>query len=127
MTQMQNLADEIAVSVNEAVRQIDTTFAEIEADRAAVVASRAQLQALEDTEKIRGRLSPEFLQVKLGAQEGLAAALRAELQATMDLNRAIARLAEITGTTLDQHQIKLAAEAAAAYRRVAPGPGNARK
>ncbi len=115
VTEMQNLADQIAVAINEAVRQIETTFSEIKANRAAVAASRAQLQALEDTEKIRGRLTPEFLQVKLSAQEFLASAERAELQATMDLTKALAGLAQITGTTLKKHNIRLAAEAAADY------------
>jgi len=109
---MQNAADQLAVDVNEAVREIETAFAEVEANRAAVAAAKAELEALEDTEKIRGRLSPEFLQVKLGAQELLAAVAGEEVRALVDYNRALARLAEVTGTILHQQNIKLAVEAA---------------
>ncbi|KPK80741.1 MAG: hypothetical protein AMJ81_11450 [Phycisphaerae bacterium SM23_33] len=111
-TQLQNLADQVAVGVNGAIRRIGTAQEEVKAQRAAVAASRIQLGALEDTEKIRGRLTPEFLQVKLQAQESLAAAERAELEALISYNNALAELARITGTTLQERNIKLATESA---------------
>ncbi len=110
VTEMQNTADVVAVNVRTALRQIETAFQEMQARKAATAASQAQLQALEDTEQIRGRLTPEFLNLKLSSQESLAAAERAEIAATIDFNTALARLAQITGTTLRQKNIKLAVE-----------------
>lgn len=108
LTQMQNVADQLAVSVKERIRQVNTTFQEIKAQRASVEASKAQLFALEQTEQNRGRLTPEFLQVKLNAQEALANAQRSELRAVVAYNQALADLARITGCTLELHQVKLA-------------------
>ena len=110
VTEMQNAADQVAVNVRTTLRQIETAFQEMQARKAATAASQAQLQALEDTEQIRGRLTPEFLNLKLTSQETLAAAERAEIAATIDFNTALARLAQITGTTLRQKNIKLAVE-----------------
>jgi len=107
ITTMQNVADKVAVVINERVRQMNATFEEMRAQRAAVAAAKVQLQALEDTERIRGRLTPEFLQTKLAAQETLAAAERAELQATIDYNTARTDLARTVGTILNQHRVKL--------------------
>ncbi|HUU22122.1 MAG TPA: TolC family protein [Phycisphaerae bacterium] len=110
---MQNIADQIAVAIYERVRQIATTYEEMLAQRAAVEAARIQLQALEDTERIRAQLSPEFLRVKLQAQETLANSERAELQAVVDYNNALAELGRITGTILEMHRIEAAMDAAA--------------
>lgn len=121
VSQLQNLADQLALGVNETIRQIETTLEEVKAQRAAVEASRVQLLALEDTEKIRGRLTPEFLQVKLQAQESLAAAARAEIQAVVSYNNALADLARITGTTLQRRNIQLATESAIEGRPLARG------
>ena len=107
ITTLQSLADQVAVEINNGVRQVGTTFQEMRAQRAAVEAARVQLQALEDTERIRGRLSPEFLQVKLQAQEILADAERAELQAIIEHNAAMTDLDRIAGTILDVHHVKL--------------------
>jgi len=107
ITNLQNLADQVALEVSERVRQIHTAFEEMRAQRAAVEAARVQLQALEDTERIRAQLTPAFLNTKLQAQETLARAERDELQAAIDYNTAMADLARATGTILDRHQVEL--------------------
>ena len=112
LAELQNAADQIAVAVNEALRQIETTWEEVKAFRLAEEAARIQLQALEDTEQVRGRLTPEFLQLKLQAQEALAQTERSELQAVINYNNALAQLAQVSGTTLQQHNIRLATEMA---------------
>lgn len=111
ITSLQDLADQVALAVNNAVREVETTLAEIVAYKASVAASWAKLKSLEDTEVLRGVLTPEFLQVKLNAQRELADALRLELRATMDLNRALATLDEVTGTTLQNSNVKLEMDA----------------
>ena len=104
---MQNTADQIAVSIQERIRQIGSSYDQIVAQHAAVKASEAQLSAIEVTERVRARLTPEFLQLKLQVQQTLASSQQAELQAMVDYNSALADLARITGTTLDQHRVEI--------------------
>ena len=106
---MQNAADQIAIAIYERVRQIGTTYEEMVAQRAAVEAARIQLQALDYAESLgTAELTPQFLQVKLQAQETLSNAQRAELQATVEYNNAIAELARTNGTVLELNRVKLA-------------------
>ncbi|MBI5724758.1 MAG: TolC family protein [Planctomycetes bacterium] len=108
ITAMQNTADQVAQLVNERVRQISTSYEEIQAQTAAVNAASVQLKALEAIEDIRGRLTPEFLNLKLSAQETLANARLGELGAKISYNVAFMQLAQATGTLLEVSQIKLA-------------------
>ena len=117
----QNVADQVAVSVASAVRQVKTAHAEIQAQRAAKLAFEAQLAAL-DAVEFRRALSPEFLQVKLNAQELLASVERAELKATIDYNNALADLSRVTGTALQRKRVKLAAESAIQGRPLPRAP-----
>jgi outer membrane protein TolC len=102
---LQNTADQVAVQINERIRQINTTFQVLLAQRFAVTASVAQLQALNDIEQIRGKLTPEFVQLKLQAQETLADAQTGEVAALANYNIALADLSRIAGTILGQHGI----------------------
>jgi len=108
ITQLQKAADDVATEVRERIRQVKAAYEEILAQRKAVAASADQLQALEDTERIRGQLTPEFLRVKLDAQVSLAASQTAELQAIIDYNTALADLDRVTGTVLEMHSVKVA-------------------
>ena len=107
VTNLRNLAIQVGQQVKERIRQIETTHRELQAQRKAVAAAKVQLQALEDTERIRGRLTPEFLQLKLQAQETLAAVERAELQALVTYNTAKVTLSGVTGTVLDEYGINI--------------------
>ena len=107
ITELQDLADRVAIRVNERCRLIDTSYARIVAYKAAVKAYRAQLQALEDIEKFRGRLTPEFLQTKLNAQERLARAEIAEVTATIQYNVALTDLARATGSLLRRYHVMI--------------------
>lgn len=98
---MQNTADQIAVAVAEALRQIDATYDEVAADTLAVQESRANLEAINARQEAVGAWDPSFLEYRLRAQENLAAAERAELEAIVDYNIAQANLARTTGTLLD--------------------------
>jgi outer membrane protein TolC len=97
---MQDLATQVAVVVRERVRLVRTGHMELRRQRAAVEAFRAQLAAMEVTEKEMGKLTPEWLSLKLSTQEALAAAQAAEVQATVDYNNAMINLAQVTGTVL---------------------------
>ncbi|MCK4602410.1 MAG: TolC family protein [Phycisphaerae bacterium] len=112
ITQLQDTADKVALAVYERVRRVRMSYQEILAQRAAVAAAKKQLSALEDIEQIRGRLTPEFLRVKLSAQEQLAVAERDELQAIVDHNTAMIDLARITGTVLKLPSVRILLPAA---------------
>jgi outer membrane protein TolC len=102
---LQNVADQVAILAKEGIRRIETNYAEIQVQKDAAEAARIQLQALDDSEPIRERLTPEFLMVKLQAQEALAYAQRSEIRAIVDFNIALVQLAQISGTILELHQV----------------------
>ena len=107
IAQLQSVTDDVAVSVAERIREVNTTADEIQAQQDALKAARTHLKALEDTE-IRRRLSPEYLNVKLNAQESVARAELAELQAIVSYNTALVELARNTGTVLEVNRVKIA-------------------
>jgi outer membrane protein TolC len=109
VVQMQNVADQVAVLVKERIRQVNASYQQMLAQRAAVEAAMTQLRALQDTEGIRGRLTPEYLQVKLQAQQTAALAAAGEAQSIAEYNSALADLAQATGTALQAHGVKIAA------------------
>jgi len=102
---LQNVADQVAILAKEAIRKIELNHSEIQVQKDAVEAARIHLQALEDSEPVRERLTPEFLMVKLQAQEALANAQQSEIRAIVDFNISLAKLARISGTVLELHQV----------------------
>jgi len=102
---LQNVADQVAILAKEGIRRIETNHSEIQVQRDAAEAARIHLQALEDSEPVRERLTPEFLMVKLQAQEALANAQQSEIRAIVDFNISLAQLARISGTVLELHQV----------------------
>ena len=103
---LQNLADQLAIQAKERIRKVETTHAQIQVEKDAMQASNIHLQALEDTEAIRERLTPEFLLVKLQAQESLALAQRSEIKAIVDFNISLTQLAQTSGTVLELHRVR---------------------
>jgi len=102
---LQNVADEVAILAKEAIRKIEINHSEIQVQKDAVEAASIHLQALEDSEPIRERLTPEFLLVKLQAQEALANAQQSEIRAIVNFNISLAQMARISGTVLELHQV----------------------
>jgi len=105
ISSLQQVADQVAILAKEGIRRIETNYSEIQVQKDAAAAARIHLQALEDSELIRERLTPEFLLVKLQAQEVLANAQRSEIRAIVDLNISLVQLAQISGTVLVLHQV----------------------
>ena len=105
---LQNTSDQLAAQVKERIRLVETSYDEIQVQKDAVDASKIHLQAVEDTEEIRDKLTPEFLLVKLQAQETLSNAQRAEIKAISDYNIAQVRLAQSMGTVLDMRYVRKA-------------------
>lgn len=103
---LQDLADQVAVQARDNYRKVLTALQELAAQTEAVEAARIQLQAIADSEPIRDRLTPEFLLVKLQAQEALADSQRAKIRALTEYNLALAELAQITGTALGLYEVQ---------------------
>jgi outer membrane protein TolC len=108
---LHSTADQVAVSVKENFRRVRTSLAEVSVQREAVQAARIHLQTLEEAEQIRDKLTPEFLLVKLQAQETYAQSSRAEVAALIELNVATIELAQNTGTILDLRMVQPSLEA----------------
>lgn len=115
---LQNIADQVATVVKERIRQVQTNHAEIQIQKDALEAAGIHLQALEDTEPIRESLTPEFLLVKLQAQQALAEAQRAEVKAIVGFNISLADLARTTGTVLQLHRVRNALPLASAQDHI---------
>lgn len=108
VTQLQTLSDQLAQTIRERIREIETRYVDVDLQRQAVEASRAELEALEAIEENRGQLTPEFLNLKLRAQSSLAEARQAEIAALTDYNVALLQLTQATGAILDLNQVQLA-------------------
>lgn len=105
---LQNTSDQLAAQVKEKIRLSETSYDEIQIQKDAVDAATIHLQAVEDTEEIRKELTPEFLLVKLQAQETLSDARRDEIKAITDYNTSLVRLAQSMGTVLDMRYVRKA-------------------
>ncbi|MCE5326752.1 MAG: TolC family protein [Planctomycetaceae bacterium] len=100
-------ADTIALNVGQQIRQIASTYEQMQVQQKALEYSRTLLKALEDSE-IKGRLTPEYLNVKLNAQADVAQAELLVIQATVNYNTALIQLAQQTGTVLEFNGVKMA-------------------
>lgn len=98
---LQNVSDIVTTEVKERIRLANRAYEEMHVQKEAADAAEIYLQALEDLEVIREKLTPEFLLVKLQAQESLADARRAEVKDVIEYNIALTRVAQSSGTVLD--------------------------
>jgi outer membrane protein len=105
---LQNLADQVAIQAKERIRLVETNLAEIQIQADASEAAKVHLQAVEDSEPVRERLTPEFLLVKLQAQAALANAQQAHIKAIADFNISMTELAQTMGTVLELRQVSTA-------------------
>jgi outer membrane protein TolC len=105
---LQNLADQVAIQAKERIRLVQTNLKEIEIQQEAAEAARIHLKAVEDSEPVRERLTPEFLLVKLQAQASLADAQMAEMNAITEFNISMVELSQIMGTVLELRQVSTA-------------------
>jgi outer membrane protein len=104
---LQNVADQAAQLIRERARRAETNYTEIQVQKDAVKAAQEYLQALKEAEEIQEQLTPEFLLVKLQAQEVLADAQMSEIRAIVDFNIALAELAQTLGTVFELHPVQV--------------------
>jgi outer membrane protein TolC len=114
-----NVSDQVALQVKERIRLVQKNVEQMEIQRQALDAASIYLRALEDTETVRTTLTPEFLLVKLQAQETLANARKSLSKAIVDYNIALTVLAQITGTVLDLKYIRTPLDTATALGNAA--------
>jgi outer membrane protein TolC len=110
---LHNISDQVAIEAKERIREIEKTQSEMQVQTEAVEAAEVYLQTLEDSELVRQNLTPEYLLVKLQAQEALAEAQRAHIKAVVDLNVAVIQLAQTEGTVFEMAQVKTSLSAGA--------------
>jgi len=103
-------SDKVALETRERLRLLQKAEKDLDIQAQAVESAGAYLQGLEDMEKVRPSLTPEFLLVKLQAQESLAEAERARARAVTEFNAATVQLARATGTVLRLHRIRTTLE-----------------
>jgi len=103
LVSLKRLEQDIVVTVDNALGQIETGRQRIEATRQARLLARERLDAEE--EKLRAGTSTTFVVLEL--QKDLATAEAAELRALADYNKAVITFDREIGATLDRHQIVL--------------------
>lgn len=116
MTAYQNTIDQIALDVKIALREVNTTYNEIVAQRQARLAAADALQAIIQREEANEPLTPTFVQLKLDTQARLVDTQQAENQAVAAYNIAIARLERAKGTLLRYNNVVLEEESRALGR-----------
>jgi outer membrane protein TolC len=103
VSNLQNISDRTAEQCRQAIRAARTKHEAMEVQRKNTDAARLHLESVETIETVREQLTPEFLLVKLQAQELFADAQRQEIRAIVDYNIALARLAQTTGSVLNMN------------------------
>ena len=106
VTQMLKIAQQVILDVKTQLREILTSYREIQAREAARISAGEELNAIIIQEAVQ-RLSPEFLQLKLDSQQRLANAELDELNALVNYNLAIMRLEQAKGTLLEYNRIAI--------------------
>jgi outer membrane protein TolC len=99
--------EDVILQVNEAIREVATSFREIELSAAATRSARESLDAIIQRMEKRGDYSPTFLDLRLNAEAQWIQARRDELNAITNYNVAIASYLRVTGTILQHNSIRL--------------------
>ncbi len=101
-----NTVQNIVSEVKAAIRDVQLNYILIEQNRAVRIAAAENVRTLQVEEETLGRLTPEFLDLKLRRQQSLAAAEQAELSALTDYNTSLARLHGSVGSVLERNRIR---------------------
>jgi outer membrane protein len=99
--------ENVVFTVKTALRTVVASHQLIEQTRASRLAAAESLRALQVLEQTLAALTPEFLQTKFVAQERLALAYAAEIDALVNYNVSIAELYNAMGTGLQMNRIEL--------------------
>jgi outer membrane protein TolC len=100
---LKNQEQQISLEVSDAVLTLETAAKSVEAYRVARELAERQLEA--EMKKLSVGLSTNYFVLQY--QNDLAAARSSELRALVDYNLALARISQVTGTTLEMRNIAL--------------------
>jgi outer membrane protein TolC len=106
LTQIVRIAQTVVQDVKQQLRDMLSSYVEIQAREAARILAAQELQAITQKELIVP-LSPEFLQLKLDSQSRLANAELNLIQSLVNYNIAIMRFEQAKGTLLEFDRITL--------------------
>lgn len=104
----QSAIENAVFTVKTSLRSVVASFELIEQTRASRIAAAESVRSLAAFEETLALLTPEFLQTKFVAQDRLASAWLAEIDAKVGYNSALARLYNAMGTGLTMNRIDLA-------------------
>ncbi len=121
LTQMLLDAQNIILEVKTALRAMLSSYQQIEAQRQARMAAGQVLAALDVQQQVGVSLTPTFLNLKLTAEQNLASAQTAELQAMVNYSQAIVNLEAAKGTLLTYDQVRIEPAPIRASRTSAAG------
>lgn len=107
ITSYKQLVDQVSTEVSVAHRGVATSWEKIGLAREARFAAEERLKSIETRERANEPLTPDFVDRKLRAQEGLAQAEQSEVETIADYNIAISRLESAKGTLLRYNNIVL--------------------
>ena len=103
----QSAIENAVFDVKTSLRGVTTSYELIDQSRASRLAAAESLRTLVVLEQTLAALTPEFLQTKFQAQDRLASAYLAEVDAMVSYNTAMARLYNAMGTGLTMNRIDL--------------------
>jgi len=107
LTTMLQQAQKIILDVRTELREMLTTYQEVQARVSSRKAAGDELLAIQARQEVGERLTPEFLQLRLDAQQRRANAELEELQSMINYNVAIVRLEVSKGTLLEYNRVSL--------------------
>ncbi len=107
LTQMLLDAQNIILQVKIELRALLSSYQQAKAQTVAAKAAARVVAALNVQQRFGASLTPTFLNLKLTAQQNLAAANIARIQAIVNYNSAIAALQAANGTLLDVDRVRL--------------------
>lgn len=107
LTQMLLDAQSVILAVKTTLRAMLSSYQQIEAQRQARIAAGEVLAALDVQQQVGVSLTPTFLNLKLTAEQNLASAQAAELQAMVNYSQAIVNLEAAKGTLLTYDQVRI--------------------
>lgn len=108
--QYRSLVEQVSLEVKTALREVDTNWEEMVANRQSRFAAADALLAIQQREDGGEALTPTFVQLKLDSQERLADAATREVASVSAYNLAIARLEQAKGTLLRYNNILMEEE-----------------
>ena len=106
-TQLRQIRENVIFEVNTAVNQLESFYQQLQARKAELASRSDNLRALEERESVGTRLTPDFLELKLDAQEDHGRAALNLVSAKIQYNNALVELFRSKGELLQYNRITI--------------------